>query len=224
MTTPISEMSAGQAGWSWTVEPPARWLVIPSTVTEDEKDVAQWERAAAAVVRASFGPQPEGDDEPIELDDEESAALDQAAADAVANLREFADGMAPEGSRVVAAVGVLGRSPVPVLVSVRTSDPGAPDEGLMAALGATGGCPAAPPNIEHLDLPDGDGVRVTRLDVGEVSGGAWLSIALGRRSEQPSAVVDTVLVWRTQDVLLGSAMLELLDELLPAVRIIRGTR
>ncbi|WP_036969922.1 hypothetical protein, partial [Promicromonospora kroppenstedtii] len=121
----------------------------------------------------------------------------------------------------VAALGVLGRGPVPVLVAVGASDPADPDDGLLAALGATGGNPVSPPTVEYPDLPDGDGVRVTRLDVGEFSGGGWLSIGLGRRTEHDDVVVDTVLVWRSQDLMLGAAMLELLDELLAAVRVVR---
>jgi hypothetical protein len=129
--------------------------------------------------------------------------------------------MAAEGHRVVAVLGVLGRGPVPVLVAVGASDPADPDDGLLAALGATGGNPAAPPHVEYPDLPDGDGVRVTRLDVGGLSGSGWLSIGLGRRAERDGVLLDTVLVWRSQDLMLGAAMLELLDELLPAVRITR---
>ena len=102
---------------------------------------------------------------------------------------------------------------------VRESLEPAPDDDLMAALGATGGYPAAPPAVEYPDMPDGDGVRVIRLDIGEETGGAWMSVGLGRRTEHPDAVVDTVLVWRTQDLLLGTAMVELLDQLMPAVRI-----
>ncbi|MCF4122635.1 hypothetical protein L1785_16780 [Antribacter sp. KLBMP9083] len=223
MTTSTDRAPAtGQTRWAWRVDPPDGWLVVPSAVTEDHEDVATWEREATAAVRASLEPQPGDDGEPAELDDAARSALDRAAAESVASLREFADGMAPAGHRVAAAVGVLGRGPVPVLVAVGVSDPAEPDDGLMAALGATGGYPAAPPDIEYLDLPDGDGVRVVRLDVGEVTGGAWMSVCLGRRTEHPDAVVDTVLVWRTQDLLLGAAMVELLDELLPAVRITRG--
>lgn len=222
MTAPTTAApGAGPSVWTWTVDPPARWLVVPSTVTEDHEDVATWEREATAAVRASLEPHPGDDGVPVELDDATRTALDEASAQAVANLRAFADGMAPDGHRVVAPLGVLGRGPVPVLVAVGVSDPAEPDDGLMAALGATGGHPAAPPNIEYPDLPDGDGVRVVRLDVGEVTGGVWLSVGLGRRTEHPDAVVDTVLVWRTQDLLLGAAMVELLDELLPAVRITR---
>ena len=223
MTTQSDNTSAGVVipGWTWRVDPPDRWLVVPATGLDVPDDIARWERGATAVVRRSVEPVPDESGETVELDDAGRADLDQLAADSVANLRAFADGVAPGGNRVVAALGVMGNGPVPVLVAVSVSDPAAPDDGLMAALGATGGSPAAPPNVEHLDLPDGDGVRVVRLDVGEETGGAWLSVGLGRRTDHSDAVVDTVLVWRTQDVLLGAAMVDLLDELLPAVRVTR---
>lgn len=230
--------SAGLPGWTWTVDPAPHWLVVPALATEGTEDVATWEREALVAVRDSLqtqydadtdaavgpaeqpGPDETGPDE-TERDEAARAELDRAATESVTNLRAFADGMAAEGHRVVAALGVLGRGPVPVLVAVGASDPADPDDGMLAALGATGGNPVAPPNVEYPDLPDGDGVRVTRLDVGELSGGGWLSIGLGRRAEHDDVVVDTVLVWRSQDLMLGAAMLELLDELLPAVRITR---
>ncbi|MCP2265878.1 hypothetical protein ACFQHV_12430 [Promicromonospora thailandica] len=232
MTARSAEVPAGVgvAGWTWWVDPPARWLVVPAVGLDDPADVARWEREAVGVVRASLepepGPEPDPDPGPEpdsgpELDDAARAGLDRLAADAVANLRAFADGVVPSGSRVLAALGVHGNGPVPVLVAVGVSDPAEPDDGLMAALGATGGEPAAPPNVEHLDLPDGDGVRVVRLDMDE-AGTGWMSVAVGRRVEHPDAVVDTVLVWRTVDLFLVATMAELLDELLPAVRVERS--
>jgi hydroxymethylpyrimidine/phosphomethylpyrimidine kinase len=67
-------------------------------------------------------------------------------------------------------------------------------------------------------------MRVTRLDLDPENGGAWVSVCLGRRTEHADAVVDTVLQWRSQDLLHGPAMTELLDELLPAVRILRSAQ
>jgi len=223
MTTQSDNTSAGVVipGWTWRVDPPDRWLVVPATGLDVPDDIARWERGATAVVRRSVEPVPDESGETVELDDAGRADLDQLAADSVANLRAFADGVAPGGNRVVAALGVMGNGPVPVLVAVSVSDPAAPDDGLMAALGATGGSPAAPPNVEHLDLPDGDGVRVVRLDLDE-EGSGWMSVAVGRRVEHHDAVVDTVLVWRTVDLFLVAAMVELLDQLLPAVQITRS--
>lgn len=223
MTTQSNDISDAVevSGWTWWVDPPTNWLVVPATGLDSPDDIARWERGATVVVRQSVEPQPDESGETVELDDAGRAELDQLAADSVANLRAFADGMAPGGNRVVGALGVLGNGPVPVLVAVGVSDPADPDDGLMAALGATGGRPTAPPNVEHLDLPDGDGVRVVRLDVDE-AGTGWMSVAVGRRVEHHDAVVDTVLVWRTVDLFLVAAMVELLDQLLPAVQITRS--
>ncbi|WP_285101273.1 hypothetical protein [Promicromonospora sp. MEB111] len=225
MTTPETSTTgtprALASSWEWRLDLPEGWLEVPGGITGASHDLAAWERGATAVVRESLEPVPDESGTTVELDDDARAQLDQLAAISVANLREFADGMAPGDHRVVAALGVMGRGPVPVLVAVGTSDPAAPDDDLMAALGATGGYPAAPPTVEYPDMPDGDGVRVIRLDIGEESGGAWMSVGLGRRTEHPDAVVDTVLVWRTQDLVLGAVMVELLDQLMPTVRIDR---
>ncbi|WP_369374206.1 hypothetical protein AB1046_08315 [Promicromonospora sp. Populi] len=232
MTTTINGAPGTDlAGWTWRVDPPDGWLVVPATGLDTPDSITLWERESTAAVRESIEPRPAdpGDlqasaspADPVELDDEARTALDRMAAEAVANLRAFADGMAPDGHRVAARLGVLGRGPVPVLVAVGVSDPAEPDDGLLAALGATGGYPIAPPTVEYPEVPDGDGVRVVRLDIGEETGGAWMSVGLGRRTEHPDAVVDTVLVWRTQDLLLGAAMVEWLDELLAAVLITRS--
>jgi hypothetical protein len=210
------------AGWTWRVDPPEDWLVIPATGLDGPDNVARWERGVPVVVRESFDPVPDESGVRVELDDDARAGLDQLAADSVVNLRAFADGMAPAGHRVVGALGVLGRGPVPVLVAVGVSVPGAPGDALMEALGATGGHPAGPPNVEHLVLPEGDGVRVVRLDLDDETGTVWMTVTVGRRVEHTDAVVDTVLVWRTVDLLLGAAMVGRLDELLPAVRIERS--
>ncbi|WP_129789429.1 hypothetical protein [Promicromonospora panici] len=226
MTTQSSNTSRGVddveiSGWTWRIEPPVGWLVVPATGLDDPDEIPGWEQEATVVVRESVEPRPDESGETVELDDAERAELDQLAADSVVNLRAFADGMAPGGNRVVSALGVMGNGPVPVLVAVGVSDPADPDDGLMDALGATGGNLAAPPNVEHLDLPDGDGVRVVRLDIDE-AGTGWMSVAVGRRVEHHDAVVDTVLVWRTVDLFLVAAMVELLDQLLPAVQITRS--
>lgn len=223
MTAQRDDLSGGIeiAGWTWWIDPPAGWLVVPATGLDEPEGITWWEREARAVVRESVEPRPDESGEAPELDDAMRAELDQLAADSVANLRAFADGVASGASRVVAALGVMGNGPVPVLVAVGVSDPAEPDDGLMDALGATGGEPVSPPNIEHLDLPEGDGMRVVRLDVDE-AGSGWMSVAVGRRVEHPDAVVDTVLVWRTLDLFLVAAMVELLDELLPTVQITRS--
>lgn len=211
---------------AWTLKPPPDWILIPAAGELDAGALARWEADMTALVRATLAPDDPSQAEAIdaELGAELGAALDKLAAGSVATLRAFADDAAGDGTqppdRVAAALGIQGRSPVPVLVTVGLSPSDDDGDGLMAALGATGGNPAAPPRIEHLDLPDGDGMRVTRLDMGEASGVAWLSIALGRRAahpDDPGLLVDTVIVWRTTDLFLAPAMLPLLDELLTTV-------
>ncbi|MFD6447755.1 hypothetical protein ACFWEJ_21815 [Promicromonospora sp. NPDC060204] len=219
-TTEAGTVDAGPQDWAWTIEPPEGWLVVPSAATETPELVSAWEHDVAAAIQASFetGARENGADE---LSDDDRARVREVAADSVASLRRFADEVAQDGDRVVAAVGVMDRAPVPVLVSVGVNAPDHPDDALMDALGATGGANLSPPNIEYLDLPDGDGVQVTRLELGR-SGSAWMSLALGRRTEHPDAVVDTVVLWRTKDLFAVPAMRERLGELLPAVKIIRS--
>jgi hypothetical protein len=210
-------------GWTWQVAPPEGWLLVPTTATLPPDLLAAWELEVAGLVRSSLfddGPEPESDEDPDGVLD---AVRDRVAAESVANLRAFADGVIDGGALVVATFRVPDSAPVPVLATVGIESADDPGDDLMTALGATGGNPVAPPKIEYLDLPDGDGMRVTRLDLDPETGGAWVSVCLGRRTEHADAVVDTVLQWRSQDLLHGPAMTELLDELLPAVHIIRST-
>jgi hypothetical protein len=213
---------AGEGG-TWQIDPPAGWLLVPTNATLPPDLLAAWELEAAGLVRSSFrdGPEPETDEGPDAVLD---AVRDRVAAESVARLRAFADGVIEGGALVVAAIGVLDQTPTPVLVTVGAGPLDDTGDDLMTALGATGGNPVAPPKIEHVDLADGDGMRVIRLDLDAETGGAWLSVCLGRRTEHADAVVDTVLQWRSQDLLHGPAMIELLDELLPAVRITRSAQ
>ncbi|WP_125777325.1 hypothetical protein [Antribacter gilvus] len=202
--------------WSWSVEvDPGRWLVVP------QEAPAPWVAAVVAATRetiAAFVTEQTGPEGPDALG---SPEITRMCEEAVANLCAFADGVGPGGG-VVAAVGLLDRTPVPVLVAVDVAEDGAEPADLLALCGASGGSPVEDPRVEHLDLPDGDGVRVVRLDVGERSGDVWASVALGRRVEHPDAVIDTLLVWRTTDLVLLPAMVELLDELLAAVHVARS--
>jgi hypothetical protein len=208
-------------GWTWTVDEPEGWVLVPTTDAVPPALLETWEREITEVVRVSFadGPVETTDAETIEALD---ALRERVAVESVANLRAFAEGVVDAGSLVAATFRVPDSAPVPVLVTVGVEPPGDPGDHLMTALGATGGTPVAPPKIEHVDLPDGDGMRVTRLDLDPDNGGAWVSVCLGRRTEHADAVVDTVLQWRSQDLLHGPAMIELLDELLPSVSIVRS--
>jgi hypothetical protein len=215
-------------GWTWQVDPPEGWLLVPTTETLPPDLLAAWELEVAGLVRSSLfddGPGAEDRSDPGEDPDGVlDAVRDRVAAESVANLRAFADGVIDGGALVVATFRVPDSAPVPVLATVGIEPLGDPGDDLMTALGATGGSPVAPPRIEHVDLPDGDGMRVTRLDLDPENGGAWVSVCLGRRTEHADAVVDTVLQWRSQDLLQGPAMTELLDELLPTVSILRSAQ
>lgn len=215
-------------GWTWRVDPPEGWLLVPTTATLPPDLLAAWELEVAGLVRSSLfddGPGTEDRSDPGEDPDGVlDAVRDRVAAESVANLRAFADGVIDGGALVVATFRVPDSAPVPVLATVGIEPLGDPGDDLMTALGATGGSPVAPPRIEHVDLPDGDGMRVTRLDLDPENGGAWVSVCLGRRTEHADAVVDTVLQWRSQDLLQGPAMTELLDELLPTVSILRSAQ
>ncbi|GAA4703613.1 hypothetical protein APR04_000550 [Promicromonospora umidemergens] len=202
----------------WTIDPPEGWLVVPAAGTETPDVISAWEQEVTEALRVSFEQASEGSD----LSEDERAHVLETVTASIANLRAQADGAAGAGERVVAAFGLPDRGPVPVVVAVGMSDPGTPDAALLEALGAKGGgAPLNPPTVEYLDLPDGDGVRVSRLDIGD-DGGAWLSVGLGRRTEYPDAVVDTVILWRTQDLFAVPLMMEVLDELLPAITITRS--
>ncbi|MFE7506888.1 hypothetical protein [Promicromonospora sp. NPDC057488] len=215
----MSARTAGVGELDWTIDPPEGVLVVPAVGTETPEAISAWEQEVTEALRVSFEEQtPEGYD----LSDDERAYVLETVTASLANLRAQADRGAPAGERVVAAFGLSDRGPVPVVVSVGMSDPDTPDDALLEALGAKGGgAPLNPPSVEYLDLPDGDGVRVSRLDFAN-DGGAWLSVGLGRRTEYPDAVVDTVVLWRTQDLFVVPLMMEVLDTLLPAITITRS--
>lgn len=215
----MSARTAGVGELDWTIDPPEGWLVVPAAGTETPEVISAWEQEVTEAVRASFEQQAS---EGYDPSDDERAHLLETVTVSIANLRAQADGAAGDGERVVAAFGLPDRGPVPVVVAVGMSDPGAPDDALLEALGAKGGgAPLNPPTVDYLDLPDGDGVRVSRLDIAN-DGGAWLSVGLGRRTEYPDAVVDTVILWRTQDLFAVPFMMERLDDLLPAITITRS--
>jgi hypothetical protein len=215
----MSARTAGVGELDWTIDPPDGWLVVPAAGTESPDAISVWEQEVTEALRASFEEQaPEG----FDLSDDDRAAVLETATASIANLRAQADGAASDGQRVVAGFGLPDRGPVPVLVAVGSSDPGEPDDALLEALGAKGGgTPLNPPTVDYLELPDGDGVRVSRLDIAN-DGAAWLSVGLGRRTEYPDAVVDTVLLWRTQDLFAVPLMMDALDELLAAITITRS--
>lgn len=185
--------------WACGVEPPD-WLVVPR-IADDA-----WTEWASEIVRESMAT---GPDVGPQLDSNDLASL---ADDALDRLVEFA-GAVPASDRVVAAVGVAGRTPVPIHVTVAVNNPANPSD-LLAACGATGGDPIDPPSIEYPDIDEGDALRVIRVDRDEL-GQVWISVALARRT----CAADTLLVWRTTDLGLVANMVDRIDELLSAIKI-----
>jgi len=214
--------------WTWTIEPPAGWLVVPSTATEPAEAIGAWQGELVELLLGSFLPgSPDGADgtdgaDAAEPDAGQVETVRRSLTQTVASLVTFADEAATEGARAMAGLGLLDRGPVPLLVTVGMSDPAEPDDVLMTVLGVTGGNPVSPPSIEYPELPDGDGVQVTRIDIDETTGGAWVTVAAGRRTELPDMVVDTALVWRSQDLVLVPTILEKIVGLLSAVKITRS--
>jgi hypothetical protein len=213
----------GQA-WTWTIEPPEGWLVVPSTATEPADAVRAWESEAVEALLESFLPDTAGEPDGSEPDADQVAMVRRSLTQTVESLVTLADEAATEGARAMAGVGLLDRGPVPVLVTVGMGDPDESDDVFLTVLGAKGGSPVSPPSIEYPELPDGDGIKVTRVDIDEATGGAWVTVAAGRRTEFPDAVVDTALVWRSQDLVLVPTVLDAIVDLLPAVKIIRSTQ
>jgi hypothetical protein len=207
--------------WAWTIDQVDGWTAVPSSA--DPADVVrEWQDEVVAAVLASVEPtMDQMIDLGVPVSDADRELMHQNVAESVTSLVAFADQVAPD-ARVAALVGLQDRGPVPVLVSVALSEPGAEDDILLQVLGATGGNPVNAPSIEYLDLPDGDGIRVTRTEIDPDSAEVWLSVGMGRRTEHTDAVVDTVLLWRTQDIIIAEAVGAALDELLPAVRITRS--
>lgn len=217
----LGTVEAAGRDWAWTIDEVEGWTAVPSSADPAEV-VREWHDEVVAAVLASVEPtMDQMIDLGVPVSDADRELMHRNVAESVTNLVAFADQVAPD-ARVAALVGLQDRGPVPVLVSVALSEPGAGDDTLMQVLGATGGNPVNPPNIEYLDLPDGDGIRVTRMELDPDNAEVWLSVGLGRRTEHADAVVDTVLLWRTQDIIIAEAVGAALDELLPAVRITRG--
>ncbi|WP_130179061.1 hypothetical protein [Cryobacterium sp. SO1] len=165
-----------------------------------------WRDWATILVVSSLGP-PDGD-----AIGPESAELEEMATGAVSTLAEFAAGIGPS-NRIIAAVGVAGRTPIPVHVAVAAFDPLAPTD-LLAVCGATGGTAMDPPDVEYPEFDSGDALRVTRVDL-DSDGVAWASIVLALRTE----LADVVLTWRTTDLALLPLMPDVLDELIGTIHV-----
>jgi len=189
-------------GWYLDIEPP-EWMTVPRAPA----DVAGWRADAAAVfeviadverqlVEAEELPPHDGE---LDIDD------------AIDTLLEFSAAL-PEELVLVAGLGLPGRWPLPVIVSV-TATGEHPDD-LLEAAGARGGLPVDLPTVDYLPEHLGDGIRVTRFDLDD-DGGIWATVSCARRAD----ATDTVLTWRTSQLELVPMFSPLIEGLLAHVRI-----
>lgn len=193
------------SGSSWWLElDPSEWLLVP---TEDD---GHWRAEAMDRVRRHLDDGEGGDARPENVRDE-------IAERSVSGLLAYAATMADDGL-TVAALGVPERTPVPVVVTVAAIDEDDPVD-LLEACGARAGASFDAPEVEYLDLEAGDGIRVTRVDVG-TDAVARMSVCLGVRSER----TDTVIRWRSTDIGIVAEMTERLDRLLAGIRIDSETK
>lgn len=161
------------------------WLVVPGA---DEltpawrADVLALFDAVADIDREAQGPDRLFADGPS-VDPEH-------AVDTLLEFRASLDG----DERLVAALTVPNRWPLPVIVSVGLADESGPD--LLELAGATGGAPSDPPAVD--ELPEdvgGEGPVVTRFDVDD-EGVIWATVCAVRRQDG----VDTRVLWRTREL------------------------
>lgn len=193
------------SGSSWWLElDPSEWLVVP---TEDD---GPWRAEAMDRVRRRLDDGDGSDARPENV-------RDDIAERSVSGLLTYAATMADDGL-TVAALGVPERTPVPVVVAVAAIDEEDPLD-LMEACGARAGASFDAPEVEYLDLEAGDGIRVTRVDVG-TDAVAWISVSLGVRGER----TDTVIRWRSTDIAIVAEMTDRLDSLLAGTRIDSETK
>lgn len=175
------------------------WIAVPSSAL----DVVQWRADVATVFELLAAAEAKiADGQPLNggiLDIE--PALD--------TLLEFSAALG-EGSMLVAGIGLLGNWPLPVVVEVSATATNPGD--LLDAAGARGGFPVDPPAVD--DVSDGDGIRVTRLDLDD-NGAILAQVSCARRADG----ADVVLTWRTSQLELVPQFSPLLEELLAHVTI-----
>lgn len=192
----MSEITA--ITWSLDIEP-LEWIVVPSAPA----DVDGWRADVATVFELLSAADEEMADElPLS-----GGALDIEYA--LDTLLEFSAALGDD-LMLVAGLGLAGDWPLPVIVDVSAtaSDPG----DLLDAAGARGGLPVAAPTVD--DVAEGDGIRVTRLDLDD-EGAVWAQVSCARRGDG----VDVVLTWRTSRLELVPRFSPLLEELLALVTI-----
>lgn len=188
--------------WALDVDPD-EWLYVPR---EPEAD---WHAETTDRVLATLRAHP---DNAGHNGVRETELLSAMAAASAQRLQDFVRAM-DASNVVVAALGVEGRTPVPALVTVAMIDEDDPVD-LMEVCGAVQGHSFDAPDVEYLEFPDADGIRVTRTDV-DPDGLVWMTICLGVRT----SVADVVIRWRTTDLEIVPEMADRLSTLLGAVTI-----
>ncbi len=208
----------GRVGWKVDTHAEHR-VVVPASADPE------WLAAMASAIVASFSPisavpdipgerrahHDVGASDPATGPEVDERELSRLAAETAIGLSEFAAGAVP--ARVVAFLGIGGRTAVPVLVQVAAHDDDEPAD-LLAVCGALGGAPVDAPRIEYPDVDGGDAVRVVRFDRDD-EGVVWGSVSLARRDER----TDTVVFWTGTDLELVVLLPDLIDEVLAALEI-----
>jgi hypothetical protein len=158
------------------------WLEVPTTPVRPET----WRRDVTLVLELleDVDAQLAEVAVPVEAPFQVEAAID--------SLLEFSDSL-PEDQHLVAGLTVPGRWPLPVVVTVSAT--GDDPQDLLWAAGAKGGEAIEQPTVEYLPDHLGDGIRVTRFDLGD-DGALWATVSCARRGDG----VDTVLTWRTTEL------------------------
>jgi hypothetical protein len=182
--------------WSLDVEP-FEWLTVPA----QPDDLAQWRRDVTTIFELLSEADAELADE-LPLSD---GTLDIEFA--LDTLLEFSAALGDD-LLLVACLGLAGNWPLPVIVDVSATadDPG----DMLDAAGARGGLPVSAPTVD--DVAEGDGIRVTRLDLDD-DGAVWAQVSCARRRDG----VDVVLTWRTSHLELVPRFAPLLEQLLARV-------
>lgn len=199
---PDSARNPRERSWSLDVALP-NWISIPPA----HLATAKWRRDLVTVLDfiTSVDRQLADDPEcitpgpPVDI----TAALD--------TLLDFSDAL-PPGHRLVAGLGIPGRWPLPVIVSVSEPDEAPTD--LLDAAGARGGLPVELPLVDYLPEELGDGIRVTRFDLDD-NAAIWATVSCARRTGE----TDTLLTWRTMDLELVPLFSPHLEVLLGSVRV-----
>jgi hypothetical protein len=180
--------------WSLDTEP-FDWITVPAAPT----DVDEWRADVTTIFELLSEADAElADDLPFSdgtLDIE--LALD--------TLLEFSAALGDD-LLLVACLGLAGNWPLPVIVDVSAADSG----DLLDVAGARGGLPVSAPTVD--DVAEGDGIRVTRLDLDD-DGAVWAQVSCARRRDG----VDVVLTWRTSHLELVPRFAPLLEQLLARV-------